>query len=48
LEYWAQTAQRGLLTSAADLLDSAAPGPDGGDLAGLEAYFASKAGQRGQ
>jgi len=40
LVYWAQTAQHGLLTSAVDLLDSAAPGPDGCDPAGLEAYFA--------
>jgi len=46
LVYWAQTAQRGLPTSAADLLDSAAPGPDGSDPAGLEAYFAGEGSQR--
>jgi len=47
LAYPGQNAQYGLLISVADLLDSAAPPPDCGDLAGLEAYFASEAGGRG-
>jgi len=45
---WAQTAQPGLLTSAADQADTTAPGPDGSDPAGLEAYFAREARRRGQ